>query len=83
VRELLKALTDLAGAVITIDALHTQADTAQAILDRQSEAGTRFPAKLCPDYHRAVGPCGFCAGNHTAGPLRRVRHSRRGQQISP
>ncbi len=32
VRELLKALTDLAGAVFTIDAMHTQHDTAAAIL---------------------------------------------------
>jgi predicted transposase YbfD/YdcC len=37
VRELLKAFTDLAGAVITIDALHTQADTAQAILARRAD----------------------------------------------
>jgi hypothetical protein len=31
VRELLKAFTDLAGAVMTVDALHTQSDTVQAI----------------------------------------------------
>jgi predicted transposase YbfD/YdcC len=36
-RDLLKAFTNLAGAVITIDALHTQADTAQAIIDRQAD----------------------------------------------
>ena len=35
VRELLKAFTDLAGAVITIDAMHTQTDTAQVILGRR------------------------------------------------
>src|SRR6266704_3797130 len=34
VRELLEAFTDLAGAVVTIDAMHTQHDTAQAILSR-------------------------------------------------
>jgi predicted transposase YbfD/YdcC len=34
VRELLKAFTDLSGAVITIDAMHTQHDTAQVILGR-------------------------------------------------
>jgi hypothetical protein len=34
VRDLLKAFTDLAGAVITIDALHTQSDTAQVITAR-------------------------------------------------
>ena len=32
VRDLLKAFASLAGAVITIDALHTQSDTAQVIL---------------------------------------------------
>ena len=37
VRELLKAFADLAGAVITIDAMHTQADTAKAILARQAD----------------------------------------------
>ena len=34
VRELLKAFAGLAGAVITIDALHTQSDTAQVITGR-------------------------------------------------
>src|SRR6516164_5983668 len=36
VRELLKAFADLAGALFTIDAMHTQHDTAQAILARQA-----------------------------------------------
>ena len=36
-RELLKAFADLAGAVLTIDALHTQHDTARAILERQAD----------------------------------------------
>jgi predicted transposase YbfD/YdcC len=37
VRELLKAFTDLSGAVFTIDAMHTQHDTAQAILSRDAD----------------------------------------------
>jgi predicted transposase YbfD/YdcC len=37
VRELLKTFTSLAGAVITIDALHTQSDTAQVITGRQAD----------------------------------------------
>ena len=37
VRELLKAFTGLAGAVFTIDAMHTQHDTARAILARQAD----------------------------------------------
>ena len=37
VRELLKAFASLAGAVITIDAMHTQSDTAQAITGRQAD----------------------------------------------
>jgi predicted transposase YbfD/YdcC len=36
VRDLLKTFADLAGAVITLDALHTQGDTAQVILDRRA-----------------------------------------------
>ena len=34
VRDLLKAFASLASAVITIDAMHTQSDTAQVILGR-------------------------------------------------
>jgi predicted transposase YbfD/YdcC len=37
VRELLKAFASLAAAVITIDAMHTQSDTAQAVLDRNAD----------------------------------------------
>src|ERR1700677_2667308 len=37
VRELLKAFAGLAGAVLTIDAMHTQHDTAEAILARQAD----------------------------------------------
>src|SRR5690242_21266074 len=37
VRDLLKAFASLAGAVITIDALHTQSDTAQVILGRDAD----------------------------------------------
>jgi predicted transposase YbfD/YdcC len=37
VRDLLSAFTDLAGAVITIDAMHTQSDTAQVILGRGAD----------------------------------------------
>ena len=37
VRDLLKAFADLAGAVITMDALHTQTDTAQVILARHAD----------------------------------------------
>jgi hypothetical protein len=36
VRELLKAFTGLAGVILTIDAMHTQHDTAQAILSRDA-----------------------------------------------
>ena len=37
VRDLLKAFASLAGAVITIDALHTQGDTAQVIIGRGAD----------------------------------------------
>jgi predicted transposase YbfD/YdcC len=37
VRDLVKAFSDLAGAVFTIDAMHTQHDTAQVILGRGAD----------------------------------------------
>jgi predicted transposase YbfD/YdcC len=37
VRELLKAFADLTGAVLTMDALHAQHDTAQAVLARHAD----------------------------------------------
>src|ERR1700751_4853118 len=37
VRDLLNAFTDLAGAVITIDALHTRSDTGQVITGRGAD----------------------------------------------
>jgi predicted transposase YbfD/YdcC len=37
VRDLLKTFADLGGAVITMDAMHTQADTAQVILGRHAD----------------------------------------------
>lgn len=37
VRELLKAFADLAGAVLTLDALHAQHDTARAVLERGAD----------------------------------------------
>jgi predicted transposase YbfD/YdcC len=37
VRDLLKTFADLAGAVITMDAMHTQGDTAQVILGRHAD----------------------------------------------
>ena len=53
VRELLKALAGLAGAVITIDALHTQADTAKAILDRRADYVMTVKGNM-PTLHRQL-----------------------------
>jgi len=53
VRELLKAFTDLAGAVITIDALHTQADTAQVILARHADYVMTVKGNM-PTLHRQL-----------------------------
>jgi hypothetical protein len=47
-RELLKAFTDLAGAVITVDALHTQSDTAQAITGRHAGYVMTVKASIRP-----------------------------------
>jgi predicted transposase YbfD/YdcC len=53
VRELLKAFASLAGAVITIDALHTQADTAQAILGRHADYVMTVKGNM-PTLHRQL-----------------------------
>jgi hypothetical protein len=44
----LKAFTDLAGAVITVDALHTQSDTAQAIAGRHADYVMTVKASMPP-----------------------------------
>jgi predicted transposase YbfD/YdcC len=53
VRELLKAFASLAGAVITIDALHTQSDTAQAILGQGADYVMTVKANM-PALHRKL-----------------------------
>jgi predicted transposase YbfD/YdcC len=53
VRELLKAFTRLAGAVITIDALHTQHDTAQAIISRDADYVMTVKGNM-PTLHRQL-----------------------------
>src|SRR5580698_6254265 len=50
VRELLKAFASLAGAVITIDALHTQSDTAQVIIGRQADYVMTVPWAAVPAF---------------------------------
>jgi Transposase DDE domain len=52
VRDLLKAFADLAGAVITIDALHTQHDTAQAITARHADYMMAVKANMPTLYKR-------------------------------
>jgi len=46
VRDLLKAFASLAGAVITIDALHTQGDTAQVITGRGADCVMTVKASM-------------------------------------
>jgi len=58
VRDLLKAFADLAGAMITIDALHTQHDTAKAILARHADYVMTVKA-TCPP---CTGSSGSCPG---------------------
>jgi predicted transposase YbfD/YdcC len=53
VRELLKAFADVAGAVITIDAMHTQTDTAKAILARQADYVMTVKASM-PTLHQQL-----------------------------
>jgi predicted transposase YbfD/YdcC len=53
VRGLLKTFADLAGAVITIDAMHTQSDTAQLILSRHADYVMTVRANM-PTLHRQL-----------------------------
>jgi predicted transposase YbfD/YdcC len=53
VRDLLKTFADLAGAVITIDAMHTQHDTAQLILSRHADYVMTVKANM-PTLHRQL-----------------------------
>jgi hypothetical protein len=52
VRELLKAFADLAGAVLTTGAMHTQHDTAQVIPDRGADWRRPGPGSTVPPRSR-------------------------------
>ena len=52
VRDLLKAFASLAGAVVTIDAMHTQSDTAQVILGRQADYVMTVKGNMLTLYRR-------------------------------
>jgi predicted transposase YbfD/YdcC len=54
-RELLKAFASLAGAVITIGALHTQSDTAQVITGRQADYMMTVKGNMPTLYKRLKG----------------------------
>ena len=56
VRELLKAFASLAGVVITIDALHTQHDTAQVILERRADYVMTVKANMPTLYRQLKKP---------------------------
>jgi predicted transposase YbfD/YdcC len=53
VRELLKAFADLADVVLTIDALHTQHDTAQVILSRGADCAMTVKGNM-PTLYRQL-----------------------------
>ena len=53
VRELLKAFADLTGVVVTIDAMHTQHDTAQLILGRGADYVMTVKANM-PTLHKQL-----------------------------
>jgi predicted transposase YbfD/YdcC len=52
VRDLLKAFTSLAGAVITIDAMHTQTDTAETVIARGADYVMTVKANMPTLYKR-------------------------------
>jgi predicted transposase YbfD/YdcC len=53
VRELLKTFPDLAGVVVTIDAMHTQHDTAQLVLSRGADYVMTVKANM-PTLHKQL-----------------------------
>jgi predicted transposase YbfD/YdcC len=53
VRDLLKAFASLASGVITIDAMHTQSDTAQVILSRRADYVMTVKGNM-PTLHRQL-----------------------------
>jgi predicted transposase YbfD/YdcC len=78
VRELLRAFTSLAGAVITIDALHTRHDTAQVILARQADCVMTAKANT-PTLYRQLKKLPWAAvpsvSSVTTGHGRRARRT--------
>ena len=63
-RELLKAFAGLAGAVLTIDAMHTQHDTAEAILARQAGYVMTVKANM-PTLYRQLRQLPWAAVPHS------------------
>jgi hypothetical protein len=64
VRELLKAFADLAGAVLTIDAMHAQHDTAQLILARHADYVMTVKANM-PTLYKQPKSCRWSATSPT------------------
>ena len=81
VRELLKAFADVAGAVFTIDAMHTQTDTAKVILARRADYVMTVKANMPTLYKQlkklpwaaipAVSSVGTATAAGPAAPSRR------------
>jgi DDE_Tnp_1-associated/Transposase DDE domain len=78
VRELLKAFADLAGAVFTIDAMHTQHDTAQLIISRHADYVMTVKANM-PTLYRQLKKLPWAAvpavSSVSAGHGRRARRT--------
>jgi Transposase DDE domain len=78
VRELLTTFADLAGAVITLDALHTQGDTARVILDRHAAYVMTVKANM-PTLYRQLEKLPWkdvlSVSSVTSGPGRRARRT--------
>ncbi len=77
-RDLLKASASLASAVVTIDAMHTQSDTAQVILGRGAAyvmtVKGNMPALYRPHGHREGQEDRRGRLPHHQRPRRRSRH---------
>jgi predicted transposase YbfD/YdcC len=84
VRELLKAFADLAGAVLTLDAMHTQHDTARAILGRGADYVMTVKANM-PTLYRQLKALPWAAvpsvSAVSTGHGRRVRRTIRAELV--
>ena len=82
VRELLKAFADVAGAVFTIDAMHTQTDTAKVILARRADYVMTVKANMPTLYPATAAKAARCPMSSSSEVVSRCVPGRCGAALS-